>query len=172
MVADGILAGAGRVGRGTPRGRLAMLVAALMVVAVGAGCGSSTVPPSGLFVVTGYLDDETGAFVTTVPGRAPTIQFLPNGMLTGSTGCNTLMAGWMATGPNSLTIRPGGTTRLPCPSPEASRQEGRFTAVLVTVTMWRRTPTELILSRGGAPGEVVVRAQPRTVPPALHADAK
>ncbi|MEJ6404063.1 serine hydrolase [Yoonia sp. 2307UL14-13] len=59
------------------------------------------------------IEDIDGAGV--IDGSPASLQFLPDGSLAGSTGCNRLIGSYKADG-TSLTLAPAGTTMMACPS--------------------------------------------------------
>lgn len=76
------------------------------------------------------IEDIAGAGV--IDGSPASLQFLPDGALAGSTGCNRLIGSYRAEG-TALTLSPAGTTMMACP-PALMEQEQGLLALLGKVS--------------------------------------
>ena len=80
-----------------------------------------------------------------------TLQFLSDGKVAGSTGCNRLMGSYEING-KQLTIQPGGTTMMACP-PALMNQERKLLDLLPTIRQFRVDATGALIlqtERGAA----------------------
>jgi heat shock protein HslJ len=78
-----------------------------------------------------------------------------NGMVRGSSGCNTFRAPYTSEG-NRLTIGAAATTRKSCPAEGVMEQERQFLAALKTAKVWTIESGRLDVHR--ADGERVLNA--------------
>lgn len=100
--------------------------------------------------VTGYNNGRQ-AVVSVLGGTTLTLEFLADGRLRGSGGCNQFGSSYSSTG-RQLGIGPAATTRKACPAPEGvMEQEAAFLHALETVASALREGDRLELrSAGGA----------------------
>jgi heat shock protein HslJ len=97
--------------------------------------------------------------VSAVTGTTLTLTF-ENGMVRGSSGCNTFRAPYTSNG-NRLSIGPAATTRMACGGEGVMEQERQFLAALKTAQTWtaesgtldvHRADGERVLMATGTPG--------------------
>ena len=87
-------------------------------------------------------------------GTTLTLTF-ENGMVRGSSGCNTFRAPYTSEG-NRLSIGPAATTRMACGAEGVMEQERQFLAALKTAKVWTVESGTLDVHR--ADGERVLMA--------------
>nr|WP_231713158.1 META domain-containing protein [Arthrobacter sp. zg-Y769] len=95
---------------------LPVLAGALLLGACGTGSGSGAGGSGGSG---GSGDptpaaDVTGAWGDTADPEAPSLDFSPDGRVSGTDGCNRLMGHWSISG-NRVTLRDMATTLMACP---------------------------------------------------------
>ncbi len=88
------------------------------------------------------------------PETAVMLVFAANGRMSGSTGCNRLMAG-VSLGKGTITMTKPAATRAACLDPALGEQENRLTATLQNVATW--TVTDGKLSISDASGKPILR---------------
>jgi heat shock protein HslJ len=103
--------------------------------------------------VTGFNNGRQ-AVVSAVTGTALTMTF-EDGMVRGSSGCNTFRAPYTSEG-NRLSIGAPATTRNTCAAKGVMEQEGQFLAALRTAKVWTVESGTLDVHR--ADGERVLMA--------------
>lgn len=94
------------------------------------------------WVVTGFNNGKQ-AVVSTLAGTDLTASFGADGMLTGSSGCNTYRAAYQTEG-NKISIEPAATTMMACEQ-GVMDQEAQYLAALATAAMYRIDGTNLEL---------------------------
>jgi heat shock protein HslJ len=108
--------------------------------------------------VTGFNNGRS-AVVSAVTGTSLTLTF-EDGMVRGSSGCNTFRAPYTSEG-NRLSIGPAVTTRMACGAEGVMEQERKFLAALETAQVWtvesgtldvHRADGERVLNATGASG--------------------
>jgi heat shock protein HslJ len=108
--------------------------------------------------VTGFNNGRS-AVVSAVTGTSLTLTF-EDGMVRGSSGCNTFRAPYTSEG-NRLSIGPAVTTRKACGAEGVMEQERKFLAALKTAQVWtvesgtldvHRADGERVLNATGASG--------------------
>ena len=109
--------------------------------------------------VTGFNNGRS-AVVSAVTGTTLTLTF-ENGMVLGSSGCNTFRATYTSDG-NRLSIGPAATTRMACGGEGVMEQERQFLAALKTAKTWTVEGGTLDVHR--ADGERVLNATERKGP--------
>jgi len=129
--------------RPRPRPLLGLGFAILLVTALASGASLlAATPVDGTWTLTQYLGPNN----TQVPALAsatPTATFA-NGMITGTTGCNSFTASYTVSG-SSLTIKPGIVSLVACAGPVGT-QEQAFLANLNMVTGYTITGSTLALT--------------------------
>jgi heat shock protein HslJ len=103
--------------------------------------------------VTGFNNGRS-AVVSAVTGTRLTLTF-EDGMVRGSSGCNTFRAPYTSEG-NRLSIGPAVTTRKACGAEGVMEQERKFLAALKTAQVW--TVESMTLDVHRADGERVLNA--------------
>jgi heat shock protein HslJ len=103
--------------------------------------------------VTGFNNGRQ-AVVSAITGTTLTMTF-ENGMVRGSSGCNTFRAPYTTEG-NRLTIGAAATTRKMCPAEGVMEQEQKFLAALKTAKVWTIESGRLDVHR--ADGQRVLNA--------------
>lgn len=86
-------------------------------------------PLEGSWVVNGYNNGQE-AFISPAEGSTMTIEFTPDGQVSGSSGCNTFSGTYQLDGTN-LTVGPLASTRMACDEPLMT-QETQFLTALQT----------------------------------------
>jgi heat shock protein HslJ/uncharacterized membrane protein len=104
--------------------------------------------------VTGFNNGRQ-AVVSAITGTTLTLTF-ENGMVRGSSGCNTFRAPYTSEG-NRLSIGAAATTRKMCPAEGVMEQEQKFLAALSTAQVWTVESGTLDVHR--ADGERVLMAK-------------
>ena len=84
-----------------------------------------------------------------------TLQFLSDGKVAGSTGCNRLMGSYEING-KQLTIQPGGTTMMACP-PALMNQERKLLDLLPTIRQFRVDATGALILQTDMGSTVLAR---------------
>ena len=87
------------------------------------------------------IEDIAGGDI--IDNSHATLQFLSDGKVAGSTGCNRLMGSYEING-KQLTIQPGGTTMMACP-PALMNQERKLLNLLPTIRQFRVDATGALI---------------------------
>lgn len=141
----------------------------LLLGADGATLATLAAQPAGLagtaWQVTGYNNGKQ-AIVSVLGGTTLTLEFMADGRLRGSGGCNQFGSSYSSTG-RQLGIGTAATTRKACPAPEGvMEQEAAFLHALETVASALREGDRLELrSAGGALAVTATLAATRTTAP-------
>jgi heat shock protein HslJ len=107
-----------------------------------AAAGSLT----GAWTITGYLTADGSALSSPVAGAEATIEFLEDGTVAGSAGCNQMTGSYTA-GPGSLTVSQLASTKMMCEEPAGVMdQEAAVLANLESAVAWTVTSTGVDLA--------------------------
>ena len=87
------------------------------------------------------IEDIAGGGI--IDNSHTTLQFLSDGKVAGSTGCNRLMGSYEING-KQLTIQPGGTTMMACPT-ALMNQERKLLDLLPTIRRFRVDATGALI---------------------------
>jgi heat shock protein HslJ len=124
-----------------------------------AGNGPAPAAPAGQWIVTGFVDGRTQAFVQPVVGATITLVLGADGKLTGR-ACNQYGGTWSVAG-DRITIGGIYSTDMYCATPEgAMDQEIQYLATLDDATRWQVEGDTLILASGEGRGRPLVTAEP------------
>jgi heat shock protein HslJ len=115
--------------------------------------------PVGDWVVTGFVDGRTQAFVAPIAGSTITLGIKGDGSL-GGRACNSYGGSWSVTG-DRLVITDLFSTEMYCTSPEGvTEQETQYLTALRTATRWQVEAGTLTLASGEGRGRPLVTATP------------
>jgi heat shock protein HslJ len=151
---------------GARRRRVALAALAVLGV-LAAGCtkpppghpGPVTGGPTGNYLVTGYVDGRTQAFVTLIPGTRITLGIAAGGRLSG-TACNSYGATWSTSPGGRIAIGDIASTDMACLDPAGVMdQESGYLTALGHATRWQRDGSKLTLASGEGRGRVLVTAE-------------
>jgi heat shock protein HslJ len=147
------------------RPRLAV-AAALLLLGLAACSPAASEPATDELAETAWLVSSIGG-VSVIPEAPPSMDFGDDGVLSGTTGCNTYTAQYV-TDADRIQIGPLGTTRMACAA-DRNAQETAFSAAVSAATHWQLAEDGTLHLTGGA--EVVAEAATRAPTPAPSAAA-
>jgi len=92
---------------------------------------------------------------STIEGRAPTLQFLDKGGVSGSTGCNSYSGRAVGFG-SSVRFGSLAMTEMSCPDAGAMHQEQAYLEAIGNVSRWEMQEEQALILRNAA-GEEILR---------------
>jgi heat shock protein HslJ len=125
-----------------------------------AGCGGT----AGALLQGGEWVVEEIAGVPVVPDSRVTLNFLPDGRVAGSGGCNRYTATYTVTG-EGMTIGAAATTRMAC-AQALMDQEQRFLEMLRTVVRHEFADPDILILVGAKDARIIARKSRPGTPPA------
>lgn len=108
----------------------------------------------GTWKVTG-VNNGNGAVVGTTATEALSIQFSPDGTVSGNSGCNTFSGTYTASG-QQLTIGQLASTLRACADPDVGAVEAQFLAALPKVASWEQSGQTVTLRDSTGATQVVL----------------